>query len=127
MMKTYQVLGRDIQVDPNVQYLKPSGVTSRELMRGLARFDPIDVESFLDVVRGLPPEHHRDLYDGLELHLMECRSVLGFIEATEEPYNAELMVEDGLMEGPKPQRTQELKDGLRNTIRLFEELQKCRR
>ena len=121
-MKTYQILGREIQVDPNLQYIKPSGVTATDLMKGSARFEPIDVEGFLNAVKGLPSSQHRDLYEGLELHLMECRSVLGFIEATQGDYNAELIVENGLVEGPKPQRTEELRDGLRNTIRLFEQL-----
>lgn len=51
-MKTYQVLGRDIHVDPTAKYIKPSGVTTNALINGSARFEPIDVESFLAAVRG---------------------------------------------------------------------------
>jgi len=127
MIKSYQVLGRGIQLDPNAQYLKPSGVTTMDLVRGTARFEELDAEGFLNGVIGIPPSRHSDLYDSLELHLMECKSVLGFIEATQGDYDARLIVEDGLVEGPKPQRTEELKDGLRNTIRLFEQLMETRR
>ena len=122
MLQTYTVLGRAIQVDPNAKYLKPSNMTTTQLMQGSAIFEEINVESFLAAVNGLPAQHHRDLYSGLELHLMECKSVLGFIEATQGDYNGELIVENSLVEGPKPQRTEELKDGLQNSIRLFEQL-----
>ncbi len=124
MLKTYVVLGRNIQANPDIEYLKPSNMTARKLMEGSAMFYQINVESFLASVRDLPKEFYDDFYEGIGLHLMECKSILGFIKATEGDYNATKVVMDGPVESPNPTRTEELKLGLENTISLFKQLQR---
>lgn len=127
MLKTYEVLGREVQADPDARYIKPSNVTDKKLIMGHAEFSQFNVESFLASIRDMPKELHEDFYTGIELQLMECKAVLGFIGATQGDYEAEIVVMDGPVEFPNPKRTQELKTGLKNTIGLFEQLQRYRK
>lgn len=123
-MLTYNVFGKQVQINPDAKYVTPSDVTIEKLIGGHARFEPFDPKKFLEGIEKLPQEQYGDFFSGLELHLMQYRSLLGFIEATEGDWNAEMIAMDGPVEGPNPLRTEELKDGLRNTIKLFMQLRR---